>query len=183
MHSQQDILVQKRNRIRFCSNTTFQMLIAIIRLWSAAMATSFQLFQSVKANFQFLGIFKSQPSGIFALNWRIILALFWYIQHLITVLAFFIFEAKTVLDYGVSFYGFISMVYCVYYFLILIWQRPRIFQLIENFHQFIKQSKCFKIKFWMWKNIFNVSNCLRRRLVKEYIHRAEWECRTDVWKN
>lgn len=126
--------------------TRFPLIIDIIRSQSVVMAGSIQLFKSVRKYFQLLGIDQSQPNGTYSLNWRIALALFWYIQHLITVLAFFISEASSVLEYGTSFYGFISMVYCVYYFLILIWQRPRIFQLIENFQQFIEQSKCSRVK-------------------------------------
>lgn len=110
------------------------------------MASSIQLFKSVRKYFQLLGIDQPPLNGTSLIHWRISLALFWYIQHFITVFAFFIFEARTVIEYGTSFFGFIMMIYCVLYFLILIWQRPRIFQLIESFEQFIQQSKCSRVK-------------------------------------
>lgn len=105
-------------------------------------ASPIQLFQSVQRNFQTLGIHQFRPKETYSLNWRIPWVLFCYIQHFISVFAFFAFEANTVLDYGTSFYGFITMVYTVYYILILIKRTPQIFQLIENFQEFIDQRKC-----------------------------------------
>lgn len=110
------------------------------------MASPIQLFQSTQKYFQILGIYRSQPEKSSSFNWRILLAIFCYIQHFITVFAFFVLEANTVLEYGTSFYGYISMVYCVYYISILIQRKPNIFQLIESFQGFIEQRKCSNMK-------------------------------------
>lgn len=142
------------------------------------MASPIQLFRSVRRYFQLLGIDQSQPSETFSINWRIVFTIFWCAQHSITIFAFFIIEAKTVIEYGISFYGFIIMAYCVYYFSILIWQRSRIFQLIENFQQFIEQSKCSKIEFGIRKEIFakffiSILTFCARRGLKDYAQRTE----------
>lgn len=122
------------------------------------MASSIQLFKSVRKYFRQLGIDPPQPSETTSINWRILSALFWFVQHFIAASAFLILEARTVIEFGTSFFGFIMVFYCVAYFLTLISQRHRIFKLIDNFELFIGQSKCFKIKCWIWNEFSPVLN-------------------------
>lgn len=116
-------------------------------------ASPIQLFQSIQSYFRIFGFSKSQSDTTCSLNWRTLLAFFCYIQHFIAVFAFFVFEANTVLEYGTSFYGFITMIYTIFYILILTKRTPQIFQLIENFQEFIEKRKCSRINVFVWKKI------------------------------
>lgn len=115
-----------------------------------AMARSIQLFESIRIYFGVLGIFPPNANENSSLNWRNLLVIFSFIQNGISSLVFFMFEANSVLDYGITFYTYTSMMYCVWYFVAFIWRTPQIFQLIESCQQFIEQRKCLRIKFWNW---------------------------------
>lgn len=123
---------------------------------AAAMAGSIQLFQSIQKYFQTIGICPSDSSKLDSFNWRIFLALFCYAQQIASASVFFICQAKSVLDYGCSFYTSISMTYCVYYFVILIRQKPQILELIESCEAFIEHRKC-PTKNFVWTEIFATS--------------------------
>lgn len=109
---------------------------------AAIMTGSVQLFQAIQNYHQTLGICQPQPNASHPINWRMLVVFFCFAEQIASATVFFLTEAKTVLDYGCSFYTSISMVYCVYYFLILIQRTPQIFQLIEHFQEFIEQSEC-----------------------------------------
>lgn len=104
------------------------------------MATSTHLFQSIQKYYQLLGIYPTLLNNKCSPNARNLMVLFCYVQYGISALAFFVMEAESVLEYGISFYTYISMLYCVYYFLILYKQMPKILQLIEQFEQFMDKS-------------------------------------------
>lgn len=103
-----------------------------------------KLFRSVQKCYQTLGVYPFQPENVrtCVLNRKILLAMFLYVQQCIAAVTFFLIEANSVLDYAVSFYTYISMLFCVYYFIILIRKMPQIIELIEKFQQFMEKSKC-----------------------------------------
>lgn len=55
--------------------------------------------------------------------------------------AFFLHEAETVDDYGVSFYTSISQLCTTDYFVMIVWRMPVILELFRNFEEFIELSK------------------------------------------
>lgn len=63
------------------------------------------------------------------------------IMIFISTMAFLLFRANTLLEYGSCMYGSLSE-FCVFFdVLISIWRTPTIFKMIETCEQFIKMSK------------------------------------------
>lgn len=58
----------------------------------------------------------------------------------ITALAFVLFEANTISEYGAAIYSFISESHILYIFFIQLCQMPNILELIENFGGMIKEK-------------------------------------------
>lgn len=77
-------------------------------------------------------------------NMRNVCILFCYAQVCFPVLAFFLFKANTVVDYGSSFFTFITMFAVAVWFLVIMWQIKNILSLIDDFDQFIENSKYTK---------------------------------------
>lgn len=60
-----------------------------------------KFFESVRKFFQTIGIYPPNPNQINPFNWKIV-SIFWYIALVSTsTLSFFLFEAKSLQDYGV----------------------------------------------------------------------------------
>lgn len=103
------------------------------------MAGSIQLFQSVKKYSQTLGIYPDSQLNLF--NFRNLFAIFCFFVNCISALAFFLFKANTILEYGVAFYSVISQLYIFYILFVQMWQMSNILKLIARFEKFIEKSK------------------------------------------
>lgn len=77
-----------------------------------------------------------------------------YIQLFSSSLLFLLFKAESTLEFGASFYAVICQFYSVYYFLIKLWQMPRIIKLIEEFEVFMGKSKWLMNYYWIDDIIF-----------------------------
>lgn len=127
----------------------------IIRSSNLAMANPIKPLRSVQKYFRLVGIDIDPPSETSSINWRNVSFFFCLIQHFVTVAAFFVFDASTVIEFGTSFFGLNMMFYCIPYFLTLLSQRHRMFELTDNFQQFMERSKCLTIKCWIWNAFFS----------------------------
>lgn len=105
------------------------------------MANSIKLFQFLQKSYKTLGICPSQDHEGLAFNTRNVIFLFCYAQMFLSVLAFFIFKADTMLEYGNSFFMFETQFYIAMDFLVLMWRITNILELIEEFEEFIEKSK------------------------------------------
>lgn len=101
-----------------------------------------QLFQSLRQYYQTMGIYlpKNTNQGC-SVNRKSSFFLFFYIQLIISSMLFFSYKAESVLEFGASFYAVISELFCTWYFLIKMFQMPKILKLIEAFEKFIEKSK------------------------------------------
>lgn len=128
------------------------------------MAGPIKLFQLVQKLYQMLGIQRPQKNEAIAFNSRNLFFLFCYTQLCGSMMAFFLLRASTMLEYGSSFFMFITQFYITVDFLILMLRISKILDLITEFENFIEKSKLvnshihYSDYHYM---IFAVSNCDR----------------------
>lgn len=105
------------------------------------MAPSIKLFQFLKEFYTMVGIVPPQEKNEkLSFNLRNVSILFCYAQLCFTVLAFFIFKATTMVEYGSSFFIFMTMFVVKGFFLTVMWQITNILKLIADFDKFIEKS-------------------------------------------
>lgn len=105
------------------------------------MAASIKLFQFAQELFQMLGIRLPKQNEILSFRSRNIFFLFCYTQLSISMAAFFLFEANTMLEYGSSFFMSLTQFCIAMDYLVLMWRFPNILELIADFEDFIEKSK------------------------------------------
>lgn len=105
----------------------------------AIMDGPIKLFQNVQNFYHTMGIKSNQ---YFSLNAKKLFFLLFITLGGISVTAYFIFEAKTIEEYGNSFYSAISNLYTLVDFIVTVWRMPDILKLIEKCEKFIENSKC-----------------------------------------
>lgn len=107
--------------------------------------TKIKLFQSLREYFQILGFFPPTSDHSRPFNWRNVLVLFFYIQMFASVLAFTLFRAKTVVEFGLNYYGYMTELVCISAILLQIYQKFETFKLIADCEEFIEKSKLMKL--------------------------------------
>lgn len=100
-----------------------------------------ELFRCVRRLFKSIGIVPSKHSEHFAFNWRNLFISSSILIMLVLQVEFFFFEAKSIQEYGLSFYGCVSLILFVFDAAIIVWQMPNILKLMENLEKFIELSK------------------------------------------
>lgn len=105
------------------------------------MATSIKLFQSVRKFYQNIGIYPSQPNQNCSPNAKNILIFSSLILLGILSSAFFLFQAKSIGEYGFSFYTSISELNIAVVVTLLALEMPKLLNLIDGMEQFITRSK------------------------------------------
>lgn len=109
------------------------------------MSGSIQLFQFVRKFHQTIGIRLSQSnqnqkqSSI--ISARAIIFFICTAQLILTTVAYLVFEAKSMLEFGFTFYMVITEVNCVVIYAIFIWQSKNTSKFIENCEVFIEKSE------------------------------------------
>lgn len=100
-----------------------------------------KLFPSTQKYYQAIGIFPSQlqPSGQF--HWKNLVILCACILCLISIMTYFLFEANSLAELAITFYGCTGLVSAIFYYLTNIFQRENIFELIQKFENFIEKRK------------------------------------------
>lgn len=106
-----------------------------------AMAGQPKLFHSLRQLYQTLGSYSPENNQIYPFKWKIIFITVSDILMFIALFAFFLWEAKTVDDYGTSFYECMMQLGCMHNFLVVVWRLPVIFKLLKHFEDFIEASK------------------------------------------
>lgn len=111
---------------------------------------SIKLFQFLLGLYQMLGIYPPQGNEKFRFNKINLLVLFCYAQLCIPMVAFFILKAKSMQEYGATFFAFLTLLVTTIDFLILMWKMPNILNSIRDFEEFIEKSK-YQIIFYISK--------------------------------
>lgn len=106
------------------------------------MATSIKLFQFIQNIHQIIGIYPSvMNQKLCAINSRNATLIIFLTQFILTMVAFLVFEAKSVFDFGFGFFTLISTINIFVVYLLLIWQFENTVEFIDNCEAFIKKSK------------------------------------------
>lgn len=125
-------------------------------VWYFAMASSIDLFVTVRKFHHTLGILRPLKTNHQTSHWSMFNAktLFFSFCHMrmsISSIAFCIFQAKSSFEYGFTIYVFLSELACMFYFSLQIWKIDDILTLITNFEDFIKKSEWNIKKQWKMK--------------------------------
>lgn len=106
------------------------------------MAGSIKIFQFIQ---NFHGVIGISPAQSFeqqrSINSRNAIFLVSCAQEMFAIVAFLIFEAQTMFDYGFGFFGGMSLLLSIVVYVIFIRQSENTFKFIENCEAFIEKSK------------------------------------------
>lgn len=69
------------------------------------------------------------------------------VLNMLSSIASFMFEAKTIFEYYESIHGFLGITICFSFYLMFLWKMDNVFRLIENFENQIKRRKFISIQF------------------------------------
>lgn len=108
----------------------------------AAMSRPIKLFQFTQKLYHSIGIHPPQSDENHLINIKNGLCIFTWIQMGTLSGAFFLFKAKRLDEYGISFHVAVSVAAGLFYFITNIYQLKNILKLIERFEEFIGLSKC-----------------------------------------
>lgn len=99
-----------------------------------------KLFRSVRIQFGTMGIYSAQQSPhSYSLNWRnFVFFTFMALVFLLST-AFFFFGARTMSEYGFSFYIIVSGFSATAAFVITIWKRANIFETMDKLENFMEK--------------------------------------------
>lgn len=109
--------------------------------------STMKLFQFVRKFYQNIGIDLAQSNQECLFNAKNILPLLCQVQMFISAFGAFLFQVKSISDYGMAFYASITGFAMANFFAILISNRPTIYKLIRSFEEFIDKSKSIWLKF------------------------------------
>lgn len=104
-----------------------------------------KLFQSLLEYFQILGTFSPELNENRRLNQRNIFVLFINIQFMVSAFAFTLFKAKTFIEYGLNFYGYMTQSLCIIVVSLQIYRMLDILKFIENCEKLIEMSESTEI--------------------------------------
>lgn len=100
-----------------------------------------KLFRSIQIYFQMLGIHPPQQNHIHSLNVQNVFIICVLTQGFLLTLSFCLFKAKSVREYGDSYYTCTTSLSHGVYTAIHIWKMPQISRLITRFETLILESK------------------------------------------
>lgn len=111
------------------------------------MAKSVELFKFLQKSYQTIGFYPSQTGQIgCSFNLKNLFILLSILQLFLSSLAFFLFEAHSLFDYGTSFYTSITNLFSLIILAIILWKMTDILMLIEKFEEYIEKSINFRKK-------------------------------------
>ena len=102
-----------------------------------------KIFQAVRKFYQIAGIQLSQNDRIscFKFNWKCLSYMVLLVQASISALAYFLFEAHSIVEHADAFYTFSTAISCLIIICLSLWKITKIFQFIEKLEIFIEKSK------------------------------------------
>lgn len=106
------------------------------------MSSSIKFFQFVQKFYQITGIYSSQSNQ--QKRWTHSIRTIFLIcfgQYMFTLAAFLVLKAKSMFEYGFTFYVLITIINGTVIYLTFIWQLKNILKFIENCEAFIEKSK------------------------------------------
>lgn len=99
------------------------------------------LFQSLKKLYQTIGVYSPLSNQIYSINSNFLFFSLSIASNFCSMFAYFLFKAKSVEDYGNSFYGSTAALSSLADVVINFRQIPTALQMFKNCEQFIEKSK------------------------------------------
>lgn len=106
-----------------------------------AVANQTILFHSLRQLYQRLNMYSPETNRTHPFSWKIVFAVSSILILFITSVAFFLWEAETLDEYGTSFYSSVTQLSTAFYFIVVVWRMPTILNLLKNFDEFIESSE------------------------------------------
>lgn len=110
-----------------CSSIDLTSVLSLNLQLAVAMSGSIHLFQSVQKSYKTLGIYPCQTNKTVAFNSRNLFVLFCLAQASVLLGGFCLFEAKTMQEFGSSFFMFLTQFYMIFSFSALICRKENIY--------------------------------------------------------
>lgn len=118
----------------------------ISHLLTVMMAGSVKLFQFIYQTYQSLGIYPTQPSRSYCpFNWKKWVIVISGVQYFVSALLFVLFEAKSMYEYGMTFYTLLWVVFATGTYIVPTWQMRHTMEFTECCERFIESSKLIAI--------------------------------------
>lgn len=143
------VIVQKKDvGIRTYMNAVDYYLILFLISFSLtcnvtrAFGGEMKLFKFVQNTCQSIGIlsFELNPNRS-PINWKHDFFHFCEVQFFVSSAAFLLFEANSMIDYGMASFNCLTILLCIILYLILFWQMNNILNFIDNCERFIGKRK------------------------------------------
>lgn len=100
-----------------------------------------KLFKFIRKTFQFIGFHALASNQSHRINSKIWINIFCLAQFLFSTTAFLLFDANSMMEYGMEFFTCITLIATMILYLTLVWQMGNILNYIENCEQFIGKSE------------------------------------------
>lgn len=145
---------------------------------SFIMADKIELFQTVQSLYKMLGVHPPHPDRSPSFNCKFSLVLLTEALIFFESIAFMIFEANSVMDYGNAFSASLMFISALFYCIVNKIRMPNILELIENCEKFIDNSKtiCILRTFlytFSFHIILNITNRTTRYGSTRTVHEIE----------
>lgn len=108
---------------------------------AVAKTSKIKLFQSIQKFLNIQGIYPLQSNQSTPYNGKNLFFLFCYVQMFISATAFCLFKAKSMYEFGLTFYASLTELQTIVYFTIILWKVDKVLKLIGNLENFIEKSK------------------------------------------
>lgn len=141
-----------------------------------AMVGRIQLLRSVQESYRVIGVVQSNENS--SLNWRCLFILFGLHVPGAGLLAFMVFKAKSVFEFGTCFYGYVTIIASTAYFLFQLWKVTNISKLIGSLEEFMAKSK-YQLNFILHTSPSKKKNS--KLSIKEFIEKKIISI--DLWED
>lgn len=115
-------------------------LLLTIKMTGGGNGGKIKLFRFIQTTYQTVGIIPPQPNSINTKKWYFLLGL---VQFFISTVAYLLFEANSIIEYGMVFYTCTTALFSFVVYLVLHWQMKNTLNFIESCDRFIEKSEYF----------------------------------------
>lgn len=129
----------------YTSNWARQHRLSLMSYQSVTMSKSVKLFQAAQQYMQITGIYPPQPGQIHSINTKTICFLFCLVNVFGIVASFFVFKAKTSVEFSISFYCSVTLLTIIGLQTISICQSSSNFEMLKSMEEFIETSKSIQL--------------------------------------
>lgn len=105
------------------------------------MGDSIKLFQAARRFHEMAGIYPPQPHQNHSFTFKNLTILCGQCAAFFGVFGFFVFLAKSMAEFSISFYSSITVIFMINVFVVNIWKAPIIYKLMETAEKLTAKSK------------------------------------------